>query len=193
MTRRSDRTAMLRRRIENVARQVRPDTWLWPDLGTLNDWIERAPPDTADRAGWARDEGHTENVRRHAEIKERCAPGATAEADLIEGELRFLIDGRAVIDKVFVSTDEADLVLAQWRSVARGLTVTDRTRADRLTHDLRRLVTDRRSAAAEQIIALNEEIEAAGRETTALERRQEDLLAHLYGLTPDERRLVAQG
>lgn len=36
-------------------------------------------------------------------------PGGAAEAMLVEGKLRFLVNGRAVIERVFVAEEEAGL------------------------------------------------------------------------------------
>jgi hypothetical protein len=126
-------------------------------------------------------------------LKERLIPGGVADAVLAEGELRFLVNGRPVIERVFVATEEAELILAQWRLIGRELSITDNTRPERLTRDLRTLVVDPTCAAAQQILALDMEIQSLDEEIVRLEREMEDILSELYGVTPDERTLIEAG
>jgi hypothetical protein len=193
-TRRRDWVLQLERRIETAAARLRPDTWLWSDLGNLDHWLarEREDTDTRTRERQAREAREADVNRRIAEIKQRFLPGAEAEALLSKGELIFRIGGQAAIDRVFVDASEAELVLAQWRQAARSLTITERTNARSLTQTLRRLVVDPSSAAARQILDLDRQIEAADDEIARLEAEMEELRAELYGLSDEERRLVAQ-
>lgn len=175
IARRRDREAALRRRVDGVGRRPRPFAWLWPDLA---------------------DEPEAQAVdirRRHAELKDRLVPGAGATVELADGELRLLVQGRPVLDRVFVLPDEADLVLAQWRLIARGLSITESTRAERLTRDLRTLIVDGSSAAAAQVVALDAEVVGLEPEIARAEAAMEDLLAELYGLSDVERAIVAAG
>lgn len=118
-------------------------------------------------------------------------PGGAAQAVLVEGEVRFLVNGRAVIERVFVAEEEAGLVLAQWRLVARELTITGSTRPGRPTRDLRTLVVDPASVAARQILELDAEIRSLEEEIARTEAEMEALLAVLYGLTREEQALLA--
>jgi hypothetical protein len=192
-TRRRDRAQALGRRVESVAARLRPDTWLWADLGTLDDWLARQPADldTREREREAKAARQADIDLRHADIKERLMPGAEAEAALRDGELLFSVGREVIVERVFVDPDEADLVLAQWRRVARNLAVTESTRPKSITDALRMLVLDVHGAAARQIVAFDREIVALDEEISRLEDEMEDLLAGLYGLTAEERALVA--
>lgn len=194
-TRRRELAAQLDRRVESLPSRLRPEIWLWPDLDSIDDWAERAPSnlDAGERDRWARTERASDVSVRLASIKERLTPGSKAEAELRDGELLFLVGGVPAIERVFVIEVEADLALAQWRRVARNISITENTRAKSLTDALRRLVISPASVGAQQAVHLDREIMALTARIAALEAEQEALLADLYGLTVEERLLVKGG
>ena len=192
---RRDKITQLDRRVAGLPARVRPEAWLWPDLASLDDWAQQAPGglDTGERDHWARFQRDAGIASRLEVMKERLRPGAEASAELRDGELRFLVGGVPVVEGVFVAEAEADLVLAQWRRVARIIPITENTRAKTLAEALRRLLTDPASVGARQIAQLDRDIKALDDDVAAVERQLEDLLADLYHLSSEERLLVKRG
>lgn len=71
-----------------------------------------------ERRAWAKERLTKEIDARHAALGEHLKPGVPLAADLVRGELRFLIDGIPAITGIFPPPAEAPFLLAQWSVMA---------------------------------------------------------------------------
>ena len=195
-TRRRDAIENTGRRLGALRQRRQPDTWLWPDLDPLDSWIERQPPGTDARDRQARAEAAraADVEARLAVLQEAMTAGAAVEPGLRDGtELVLRVGGRLVVERVFVDPDSADLVLAQWRHVARTFSIAPKTKGKDLANALRTVALQGDDAAARQVVELDQELVALEAEIASHEAEMEALLADLYGLTGEERALVRRG
>ena len=147
--------------LENIGRRgsvlrnrSRPESWLFPDLPSREDLETQAPHalDFDQRSNWARRRFEDELAARHEQLGERLEPGVEMSAELVSGELRFLIDGMVVVDRVFVDEEEGPFIAAQWKVLAATMSVTASSNGKRLSKSLRRLaVATDNPAAVEQL------------------------------------------
>ena len=151
--------------------------------------------DPEQRSSWARQHFNDELARRYERLGERLSPGVELSAELVSGELRFLIDGAVVIDRVFVDDEEGPFIAAQWKLLAATIRVTASSNGKRLSSSLRRLaVATDNPEAARQIIEREHELESIEGQIADAECTQiNQLLYNLYGLDEDDIRQVEQG
>ena len=105
---RRDALSDIYRRLGVIRIRRRSDTWLFGDLPTLDELIERAPNRSVgvERREWARERLARELGIRHANLEEHLTPGAMLSAELDRGELRFLIDGIPVVCRHFPAVEQ---------------------------------------------------------------------------------------
>lgn len=184
------------RRGSVLRKRSRPESWLFPDLPSREDLETQAPHalDSEQRSKWARQRFEEDLAARHEQLGERLEPGVEVSAELVSGELRFLIDGVVVVDRVFVDEDEGPFIAAQWKVLAATMSVTASSSGKRLSKSLRRLaVATDNPAAVEQIIALQRELDTVEAEMIEAELEIDQLLYQLYGLDEDDIRRIEQG
>lgn len=105
------------------------------------------------------------------------------------GELRLLSNGAAVLDHIFLDEAQGRLTAVYWR----WLLLSGAERRDGFDAALRRPPSDPASPKATQFTARVERLAAATAAVERREREMNDRLADLYGLTPEERRLISRG
>ena len=195
-TQRRDILEDINRRRTVLRNRNRPDQWLFPDLPSL-EVLEAQAPRTLDieqRSNWARQRFDIELARRHDRLGERLSPGVELSAELTGGELRFLIDGVVVVDRVFVGDEEGSFIAAQWKVLAATTRVTASSNGKRLSSSLRLLaVATDNPEAARQIVEYERELEAIEGQIAYAETEMNQLLYSLYGLDEDEIRRIEQG
>ena len=195
-TQRRDILEDIDRRRSVLRNRSRPDRWLFPDLPNLQDLKAQAPRmlDIEQRSNWARQRYDEELARRHDRLGERLSPGVELSAKLTGGELRFLIDGAVIIDRVFVADEEGPFIAAQWKVLAATIRVTASSNGKRLASSLRRLaVATDNPEAARQIIEREHELEAIEAQIADAETQVNQLLYNLYDLAEDDIRQIEQG
>ena len=69
-----------------------------------------------------------------------------------------MIDGVPVANRIFVSAEEGEFILAQWKVLAATFTVTEKTDGKKLANGLRKLTVADNIAVVQQIIALEREL-----------------------------------
>ena len=166
----------------------RPDSWLFPNLPTLDELVDQAPNRSVgvERREWARERLAREVEIRHARLREQLGPGAVLSAHLRRGELRFLIDGIPVVAGIFLPPKVAPFVLAQWRVLAGRLEVTGKLTGKKLADELKRVSVNADSHLMAEVVEREEEISAIDAEITVLEARVNETIYRLHGLTPEE-------
>ena len=107
--------------------------------------------------------------------------------------MRFLIDGIPAIEGIFLRDDEGEFVLAQWKLVASSFPITESTTGKKLADALRRVALTTEGAVREQIIDRQRALSAVEADIATAEAEMNDRVYRLYGLTPEEIRLVEAG
>ena len=195
-TQRRDILEGIGRRRSVLRVRSRPESWLFADLPSLEDLEGRAPNalDSEQQNNWAQQRFDEELIARHEGLGERLSPGVELAAELVSGELRFLINGVVVVDRVFVDDEEGPSIAAQWKVLAATMTVTASSSGKRLSASLRRLVVaNENPVAVQQIIELQGELDAVEAQITDTEVEVNQLLYQLYELDADDIRRIEQG
>lgn len=181
-TERRDLLARIARRLGAAARRPKPFHWLFPGL---------TDPGTRDPR--ARAEHEADLAARRQALGSAFRPGAALDATLADGELRFLVDGAPVLDRIFVTAAEGPFLLAQWKVLASTLEVTERTTGKRLAGLLRSFALSDNPAVVEQVLDAVALLATCEASITEEEAGLNGLTFRLYGLTAEERALVAAG
>jgi hypothetical protein len=132
-------------------------------------------------------------VLAYATIDECLHPDVILDAQFIDGELRLLADGAAIIRGVFLSPEEGPFIAAQWNGKIDSFKVGGRNPAKSLVTDLRRLIVTDNAVLIGQVVALQDEIRGIATTIAALETETNELLYDHYQLTPQERAMVEAG
>ena len=172
------------------------ESWLFPDLPNITDLEDQAPSklDSVQRKDWARQRFAQELLSRHERLGARLRPGVELSAELVAGELRFIVDGVLAVDRIFVDDEEGTFIAAQWKVLAASMSVTASTNGARMSSSLRRLAipTDN-PPAVRQIIALQSDLDIVEMQISDHESEVNELLYQLYDLCPDHIARIEQG
>ena len=143
------------------------------------------------RSEWVRQRLNEELVGQRERLGERLTPGVEMSAELNNGELRFMVDGMVVADRIFVDNEEGPFIAAQWKVLAASMPVTASTSGKQLSVSLRRLpAAGDNPAAVQQIIDFERDLNVV-EDRIAQEETEINLLLYcLYGLNPDEIRRI---
>ena len=179
-----------------LRKRSRTELWLFPDLPRLEDLEDQAPRqlNSEQQSDWARRRFEEELTARQDRLGERLSPGVELAAELVNGELRFLIDGLIIVDRVFVDNDEGPFIAAQWKVLAATMSVTASSNGKALSKSLRRLaVASDNPAAVQQIIELQGELHSVEAQIAEAEAEVNQLLYQLYELDDNDIRRIEQG
>jgi hypothetical protein len=179
-------------RLGAVRIRSRPVEWLFPGLPDLDDLKDQAPKRLigTDRRAWAKNRLAKEIDARHAALGEHLKPGVPLSADLVRGELRFLIDGIAAINGIFPPPAEAPFLLAQWSVMASRTEVTDKTTGQKLADMLRKVSPSAEAHIMAEVIRLQTSIASDEAEIATLEDRINQTIYRLHKLTRAEIALI---
>ena len=123
----------------------------------------------------------------------KLRPGASLDADLVDGELRLLADGVPLLDRIFLTGAEGAFVLAQWMVLASGSAVGEQADGGKLLKAFRTLAVPENPAVEEQVVAMAGELMACDTSIAELEGSMNQLTFDLYRLTQAEISLVVSG
>jgi hypothetical protein len=178
-------------RLSVLARARHPAGWLWPDLPSLQEMVERAPRVlglvTNERRRWAEERLDEMEAARMESMQAALDRGGRREARFERGELRLYISGAVVLDRIHLDDAAGRLAEAYWRCLLLSGPARE---AKRFAADLRRPPAPSETPAAAQFV---ERVTALAEEVAAIEadeRALNDILYHLYRLSPEERNLV---
>ena len=182
----------LDRRLDGMALEEQAITRLFPDILAVKELQKRAPVymDTREAKTWAKERHDRALADRLEALDKRLGEGGMLSADLNNGELRILLNGQPILDKVFVSDAEGEIILAQWRRVCQSIGAASRTNAEALTRELRKTRSFGSKDHQKQVIDLSKEVAALEARILEKERALNDILYRLYGLTDAERAMV---
>lgn len=194
-TDRRDLLSEIGRRMTVVPVRAHPEGWLFSDLPTVAQLNRMAPGqlDRAERRAWTKKRREDELNVRLETLGQSLHPGVSMDASFDEGELRFVIDGVPVIDRIFLRPDEGVFVLAQWKLIASGFSITESTTGKKLANALRRVALAAPDAVREQIIDREGALAAVEAEISATEVEMNAHVYQIYALTADEIRIVEFG
>jgi hypothetical protein len=189
----SDRRGLLTsvaERLQTLGRRRYNEHWLWPDLPSALDFEAQAPARlhlVRERREWATEKMAGEIGIRRAAFAADLVRGGTLGVTFHDGELRLLSGGAPIVSRIYLADDLGRLIAAYWR----WLLLTGQARdAEGFEKALRNPPTAADTPAADQFIervnSLTEADAAVAREEIAMN----DMLAALYRLTPEERRLI---
>ena len=176
-------------RLSVLRQRRRSESWLFPDLPSLAELQNQAPNTLGSerRNDWACLRFAEELAGRHERLGSSLTPGVHMSAELADGELRFLVDGVVVVDRVFVDDEAGPFIAAQWKVLATSMSVTASTNGAKLSASLRRLaVATGNPEAVRQIIELGSDLDAVEAQIADAESEINRLLYALYDLNPDD-------
>lgn len=179
-------------RLGAVRIRPRPVEWLFPGLPDMDDLTDQAPKRLigTERRAWAKDRLAREIEARQTVLGEHLKPDVPLSAELVRGELRFLIDGIPAVTGIFPPPAEAPFLLAQWSVMASRTDVTDKTTGKRLSDMLRNVSSVAETHIMAEVIRLQNSIAADEAEIRILEDRINQTIYRLHNLTSDEIALI---
>ncbi len=194
-TKRRDIIARLEKRMETVQLKSRPETFLFPDLKAVKDYVEFAPKNLleVERKSWAKQKYQEDLQGRYDEISDRIHPAAGLDADFKDGELVFSIDGISVLENIFLDDKDGAFILAQWKVLAQTFSITDKTDGKKLCNALRKLAVTDNAALVKQIIELEGELTRLEADIAKEEEDINQIIYSLYGLNEQEINLIKAG
>lgn len=194
-TKRRDILDRLEKRIRTVQFRTRPETFLFPDLENIKDYVDSAPKnlEDAERKTWAKQKYQEDLQGRYDEVTARIHPAASLDADFEDGELRFSIGGIPVLENIFLDDNDGAFILAQWKVRAKTFPITDKTDGKKLCNALRKLAVTDNNALVKQIIELEGELTALEAKIAKEEHDINQLVYRLYGLNELEISLIEAG
>jgi hypothetical protein len=144
-----------------------------------------------EKANWASEQRAKQITFAVDALQDRLRVGAMLEPQLINGELRLLDEGTAVLEGVFVDPDEAQHVLVHWRDVLRTSTpIRPNAKAADLARELRQPPIPPTPTIATQIAQLDSRLSDLDKEIAATEMELDALACRLYELSVPEIQLI---
>jgi len=179
-------------RLGAVRIRPRPLEWLFPGLPGLDELKDQAPKRLTgtDRRKWAKERLAKEIDARHTTLGEHLKPGVPLSAELVRGELRFLVDGIPAITSIFPRPAEAPFLLAQWSVMASRTEVTGKTTGAKLADMLRKVSPSADAHIMAEVISLQTSIATDEAEIATLENRINQTIYRLHKLTREEIALI---
>jgi hypothetical protein len=191
-TKRRDTLAAIERRLSATQRRNRPETWLFPDLKSIDDLLDDAPArlDAEQKQKWASERYNRDLTAYHDAITARLRPSSAFSAEFGIGELSFSIDGIPVINRIFLSRAEGEFIVTQWKVLAATITVADRTDDRSIANKLRRLARTDNPDIVEQIVALERTLSDLDADIARQEAEMNRRVYQLYALSDADITLI---
>jgi hypothetical protein len=169
----------------------RSSKWIWASVGDPDSWASQNPENLSGRKlkAWAKQKSKDLLHAELAMIQPFFVFGSTMCASFNDGELSFFVGNQRVV-RLFVTENEAPIILAQWRNIARDSFVSDSLDAGAVISKLLDLKTTENAAIIQQIKGLNDELDSVENEIRNSEREMDDLVYALFQLSDEERRLI---
>ncbi len=183
--------AALADRLNRVARRNHPVDWLLPDVHSPERIAVGRPAtlDPRDTKSWVDKRQQAQLESALARLDDAIRLDSQLKAELVDGELRLLVDG-ATVASAYVEADTAPFLLAQWQLAALEFEPKRKNDGKRLVAALRKLGTDADPALRDQIIERQGTLAALSAELARLEVELHEVTCRLFGLTAEERRRV---
>jgi hypothetical protein len=191
---RKDTIAAIDSRLESsqMTADLKPPSWIWANVTSIDDLKEQNPNDLKGRAlnQWAK-QTHESLLNAEIEnIENEIKFGMPMSAWETAGELKFFAGNKAVVKQVFVSENDAKIILPQWMKVARDKFISESLNAGRIVKNLLELRTTENDALVQQLGNLTKTLLETEEKILATERKLDDLVYELYKMNPEEKQLV---
>jgi hypothetical protein len=167
-------------------------SWLWADAKSAAEMKKRSDAPAGmrgrDLTRWAREQAEAALQKHLDELDARLRPEIELSAENTGDELRFLVGGTTVIE--LFDQPDTPWIAAQWRQFARSTRVTTKFAARKLVSALLSLRETDDDALKQAVVALDAEIQILDEKIDRAEQELNRIICRLYGLSPDEIRLV---
>lgn len=193
-TQRIELLADLDERLAATARSNLPLERLLADVDpilTIEQAVPKSIPATGHKA-WVDDERKAQEEAALARLDGLIRLDSEMSVELAKGKLSFLIDDQEAA-RLFVEPKEAELVKAQWLRIAVDFTPKAKGDGKSLIDRLRKLALKAEPAVEKQIIEIGKTLSDLSEVLRDDEAQLHELTCELFGLTPEERRLVEAG
>lgn len=176
--------------------QMRPDkrnpSWIWADVRDPAVWSELNPNGLQGRKlnGWAKCR-YEQLLETHlSDINDRITFGQPMHAIAEDGQLKFFVGNECVIEGVYVSEEEADIILPQWQEKARDTFASETMDARRILTRLLDLRITENKSLINQLATGARELKEIEEQIIQTEREMDDYVYTLYRLDADEQRII---
>ncbi|WP_417843554.1 Eco57I restriction-modification methylase domain-containing protein [Thalassospira sp.] len=192
-TERRDKLEALEKRFSKCPVKKRNEDWLFPQVGNMDHWKDKAPDGLSARnkTKWAKDQRTLKIEEQLKAIEARLNPSAQLAADFKDGELSFGIDGVPVIE-LFMNDGEGQHILTYWWHLARTTSITEKFKGKTLICKLMATPMTNNADLSAQITKLTAEIDVLDSDIAAREQEINEIIYGLYGLTPEEQKMVEE-
>lgn len=177
----------------NCTEQTLSENWLWADIKTPSELRVEAPARITaarERTAWAKDERNRRLAFHFEKLNSALRRGMKLVAVSDEDALHVKAGDQILLTKFGLAADESEYLAAVWSQTLRGINVTNKFKAEKLVKMLLRFRSTDDSGLRTTIVKLNAEIVDLDQQIEALEIELNQLTYRLYGLKPDEIRLV---
>lgn len=188
-TRRRQLLADAEARLSVLSRAKHKARWLWPDLPTEAALKERAPRSLRlhEKTEWVRQQlDDLEDARLEA-LHAVLRGNRELHAAFSDGELKLFSGGQMVLSKIYLDGPQGKLAEAYWRFLILSRTSRD---AKGFASALRRVPNGPELPAARQFVERTSDLTAETEAIRGSEKRMNERLYELYGLSTAERQLV---
>jgi len=185
-TRRRNLVDSIGKRLDSIQVKKKPDNWLFSDLPL----VKREALSDGETITEAKAKHKAALEARHADLGDWLVPGVTLSAQLLDGELQFLIDGRVVVSGIFPKESEATFIIAQWNYLATTFPVTARTSGKKLADALRSLAVETEDGRVQQIMDKQKELDELSIEIVQQETELNEIVYDLYGLSAEQKSYI---
>lgn len=176
-------------RLAVLGRAKHSAKWLWPDLPSLPEMIERAPASLrvkSDRRAWA-DRQLDELEAQACEKLQAAIDRGDLDVRYENGELTLYAAGAPALSRIYLDAEPGRVTEAYWRWLILSRSPRD---AKSFANDLRRPPSDVVTPAAVQFVERVGALAAVIDAIEVEEQAMNETLYALYGLTTQERLLV---
>ncbi|MBS9721947.1 Eco57I restriction-modification methylase domain-containing protein [Tianweitania sp. BSSL-BM11] len=179
------------RRLAACTKITKAEEWLWPGkVASLKELRKKAPSTLGKReqAKWARTERERQIGIQNELLATQLRPDMKLEAGLTtEGELTIKSGEMTVLNGVFVSADEAEMILFSWNNILRRNPSLDSQHFARKLMDVR--LTEN-NAIRQQLKGLDQKATQLATEIEGLETELDAIAYELFGLSVEEQKIV---
>lgn len=161
--------------------EPKPASWIWAEVRDRASWAELNPECLQGRKlnSWAKKHYEQLLFSKISELNNNMRFGQTMFAGHKDGELLFYVGNKCVINGVYVSQNDAHIILPQWQDIARNKFVSESMNAKRIVTQLLDLRTTENKVLIEQLAKLTSDLEAV---EVQIYKTEQDMDKHVYGL-----------
>lgn len=192
-TQRRNTLTRLQHRLVNAPSRSRRLDFLFPTILSADQRRDDATATIEDPRVWAKQHYDLDIGAEYIRLEEALHPDVDLEAEFTDGEVRLLADEAPIIEGIFLNDDEGPFIAAQWNAAVTDYSFPSRNPGKALVNGLRKLLVTENAVLKQQVINLSVKASDLKVQISEAELAMEERLAVAYGLTEEERRLIAAG